>query len=353
MVQQLPQTGLPVHEELLDILKAHVEHEKEPKPRKEVEPFRRKIVWFNALGFLALHIAAVYGLYLGLTRGRLLTFLWVLFLLVAAGQGVTMGAHRLYSHKAFKAKPMLRLALVLLQTMAGQNCLYIWVRDHRQHHKYSDTDADPHNAIRGFFFSHIGWLMSRKHPEVIAKGKNIDMSDLEADPFVMFQKKYYKTLYVILALMFPLLVPYWLWGEDIFVSFMCTFVTRTVISLNFTWLVNSAAHKYGNKPYTSDIVPVESELVSICAMGEGWHNYHHTFPWDYKAAELGQKYNLTTSLLDLFASWGWAYDLRAATPAMVQHRVLRRGDGSHPLAATTPDTPEPPAARDVHRRPGL
>jgi stearoyl-CoA desaturase (delta-9 desaturase) len=67
--------------------------------------------------------------------------------------------------------------------------LYIWVRDHRQHHKYTDTDADPHNATRGFFFSHCGWLMVRKHPDVIAKGKTIDLSDLEADPIVRFQKK--------------------------------------------------------------------------------------------------------------------------------------------------------------------
>lgn len=68
--------------------------------------------------------------------------------------------------------------------------MYVWVRDHRQHHKYSDTNGDPHNASRGFFFSHIGWLMVRKHPEVIEKGKKIDMTDLEKDPFVMFQKKW-------------------------------------------------------------------------------------------------------------------------------------------------------------------
>jgi len=71
----------------------------------------------------------------------------------------------------------------------SQNKLHIWVRDHRQHHKYSDTDADPHNCTRGFFFSHCGWLMVRKHPDVIAKGKNIDLSDLEADPIVKFQEK--------------------------------------------------------------------------------------------------------------------------------------------------------------------
>lgn len=81
-----------------------------------------------------------------------------------------------------------------------QNCLYVWVRDHRQHHKYSDTDADPHNAARGFFFSHIGWLMSRKHPKVIEYGKKIDMSDLEADPMVMFQKELVNFIFVIILL---------------------------------------------------------------------------------------------------------------------------------------------------------
>lgn len=77
-----------------------------------------------------------------------------------------MGAHRFFTHRSYKAKLWVKLALLLFHTMAGQNCLYIWVRDHRQHHKYSDTDADPHNATRGFFFSHCGWLMSKKHPKV-------------------------------------------------------------------------------------------------------------------------------------------------------------------------------------------
>lgn len=64
------------------------------------------------------------------------------------------------------------------------------MRDHRLHHKYTDTDADPHNARRGFFFSHMGWLMMKKHPEVFKKGKGIDMSDIERDPVVMFQKRF-------------------------------------------------------------------------------------------------------------------------------------------------------------------
>lgn len=107
----------------------------------------------------------------------------------SAAFGITAGAHRLWAHKSYKARLPLRIFLMILQTIAFQNSIYEWARDHRVHHKFTDTDADPHNASRGFFFSHMGWLLIRKHPEVKAKGKMIDMSDLEQDPVVMFQKK--------------------------------------------------------------------------------------------------------------------------------------------------------------------
>ena len=71
-------------------------------------------------------------------------------------------------------------------TVIGQNCLYIWARDHRVHHKWSDTDGDPHNTKRGFFFAHCGWLLRKKHPEMIEKAKTLDFSDLMADPVVKF-----------------------------------------------------------------------------------------------------------------------------------------------------------------------
>ena len=108
---------------------------------------------------------------------------------MASGQGITSGVHRLWAHKSYKAKLPLRLLLCFLQTVAFQNSIYEWSRDHRVHHKFTDTDADPHNITRGFFFSHMGWLMMRKHPDVAKMGKLVDMSDLEADPVVQFQKK--------------------------------------------------------------------------------------------------------------------------------------------------------------------
>lgn len=103
--------------------------------------------------------------------------------------GITAGAHRLWAHRTYEAKLPLRILLMIMQTTALQNDIHEWTRDHRVHHKFTETDADPHNAKRGFFFSHIGWLMVRKHKDVLIKGKTVDLSDLEADPVVMFQKR--------------------------------------------------------------------------------------------------------------------------------------------------------------------
>lgn len=109
--------------------------------------------------------------------------------------GVTAGAHRLWSHRSYKAKWPMRLILTIFHTIAFQDSIYHWVRDHRMHHKYSETDADPHNTSRGFFYSHIGWLLCKKHPEVTLKGKALNLSDLQNDPLVMFQHKWVTPLW--------------------------------------------------------------------------------------------------------------------------------------------------------------
>lgn len=123
-----------------------------------------------------------------------------------------MGAHRLYCHRSFKANKWIQMMLVAFQTMGGevmrkiskfhfiifyrlqsqvlfQNSVFVWTRVHRQHHKHTDTDADPHNSKRGFFFCHMGWIIFEEHPELLKMKRTIDMSDLMRQPIVMFQKK--------------------------------------------------------------------------------------------------------------------------------------------------------------------
>ncbi|XP_063243342.1 acyl-CoA Delta12-desaturase-like [Bacillus rossius redtenbacheri] len=307
-------------------------------PRRGAGPVSRHfltdIVWFNAAGFLALHAAGLIGVVAGLLWAKLLTDLWAFLLLFLTGQAVVIGAHRLYAHRAFKAAWVLRLAIVLLHTMAGQNSLYEWVRDHRQHHRYSDTHADPHNIHRGFFFSHVGWLMMRKHPLVVEKGRAIDMSDIEEDLLVMLQKKYYKFLYVICAFLVPVGVPVVLFGENIFTSIWVCFFARYVALLNITWSVNSLAHIYGCRPYHKGMMARDHPLVACLTWGEGWHNFHHCFPYDYRPGELGWVLDVSGRLVELLERWGLASDLRTASPAAVLRRAVICGDGSHPAAPT-------------------
>ncbi|KAG8337738.1 hypothetical protein J6590_015400 [Homalodisca vitripennis] len=248
------------------------------------------------------------------------------------GLGITAGAHRLWAHKSYKAKWPLRVVLAFMQTVAFQNHIYEWVRDHRVHHKFTDTNADPHNSRRGFFFSHIGWLMVRKHEDVFIKGKTVDMSDLEEDWVVVWQRRLYPILLPICCFVIPTLIPMYFWGENFWTSWnVC--VTRYTVSLNMTWLVNSAAHIWGMKPYDRNISPTENISVAVLALGEGWHNYHHAFPWDYKAAELGDYgFNFTTLFLDLCSKLGLAYDLKMASEELVRRRILRSGDGTHSIS---------------------
>ncbi|KAL0831993.1 hypothetical protein ABMA28_001493 [Loxostege sticticalis] len=292
--------------------------------------YKHQIVWKNAIGFLILHLLTLWGVYIVVTGGiQFRTFVWTFFVMYIAAEGVTIGAHRLYTHKTFKASPLLRAVLIIMQTMAGQNSMFIWCRDHRLHHRYSDTDADPHNAKRGFFFCHMGWLMTKKHPYVIELGKKIDMSDLQADWMVMFQKKYYYHLYILFAILIPVAVPVYYFNEPWLESFLVAYMARYILSLHGTWTVNSLAHLYGTRPYDKNLQPVESWFVSLLSQGEGWHNYHHAFPWDYKAAELSTHLNASALYIEFFEKIGLATDLKKASPEMIRNRIKRAGDGTH------------------------
>ncbi|CAG5128450.1 unnamed protein product [Candidula unifasciata] len=287
-----------------------------------------KIVWRNVVLFAVLHLAAVYSLFL-LPQAQYKTLLWMAFTYWLAGMGITAGAHRLWSHRSYKAKWPLRAFLAFCNCLSFQNSILEWSRDHRAHHKFSETDADPHNAKRGFFFAHVGWLLVRKHPDVKEKGKVLDLSDLKNDPIVMFQDTHYKKLVLLFCFLMPTYVPVYFWGESAFIAFYVAAILRFTLVLNATWLVNSAAHMWGQRPYDEHINPSENYYVAFCATGEGFHNYHHVFPHDYSTSEYGWHLNLTTVFIDTMHFLGLAYDRRKIPMDVIMKRKLRTGDGSH------------------------
>lgn len=145
-----------------------------------------------------MHAALIYSCFLKTETTSSVVISWIWGFL--CGFGTTIGSHRLFTHRTFKANQTLKIVLVIFQTMAGQEPVLHWARDHRVHHKFTDTNADPYNSRRGFWFAHMGWLCCKKHPDVIRQGKKVDMSDLESDPVLVFQRRWDYRISLILII---------------------------------------------------------------------------------------------------------------------------------------------------------
>ncbi len=288
--------------------------------------FQSPIVWLNVVVAIVGHLLAIYGALVYGPKASWSSWVFYLVLYLFSGLGVTAGAHRYYAHKTYKARMPFQIALLYFNCISMQNDIIEWSRDHRVHHKYTETNADPHNALRGFFFAHIGWLLMKKHPDVFIKGKNVDISDLRRDPVVMFQHNHYLPLCFLCTVFLPVFIPWLVWGEDPVISFFVLFLFRYVMTLHSTWLVNSAAHLWGNRKYDATINPSDNMFVCVAAIGEGWHNYHHTFPYDYATGEYGPKINMTTIVLDLMAGLGLVYDRKQVSQEAIERVRRRLGD---------------------------
>jgi len=205
---------------------------------------------------------------------------------------------------------------MLLNSIANQGSIWHWSRDHRVHHKFSETDADPHNATRGFFFAHMGWLFVKKHPRVVEAGKQLNFDDLANDWCVVVQKQLDPWFALFMCFVFPAIVSTH-WGENFWNGFFVAGALRYIWVLHATWLVNSAAHLYGDHPYDEKSWPAENPMVSVAAIGEGWHNWHHKYPFDYAASEFGvsEQYNPTKMFIDTCVFLGLASNPKRATGA--------------------------------------
>ncbi|CAH1389148.1 unnamed protein product [Nezara viridula] len=299
-----------------------LEREGSQAPEKKYKDIIR---WRNVGILTFIHVGALIGAHLMAKEAKWQTIIWTIFLYEISAIGIVAGQHRLWTHNSYKVKMPLELLLAFFATVAAETSIYNWARDHRVHHKYTDTDADPHNATRGFFYSHIGWLLYKKNPLVIEKGKTIFLDDLHANPIVMSQHRYYYRIAIPLSMIITL-VPMYFWEETLMSSFFVGVMLRYCFTIHMTFLINSAAHMFGTRPYDKNINPTENWLVSLGNIGDGWHNFHHAFPWDYRSAELGGfRFNLAALFIELMAKLGQAYDLKTASPHIVLARQKRTG----------------------------
>ena len=238
------------------------------------------LVWTNVLMFtLTLAAAAIlvpwYGVHHGFTVAD-----WAVFVvfLGANGMAVTAGYHRLWAHRTYEAHWSVRLLYLVFGTMALQNSAFEWCAGHRTHHLHvDDVDRDPYSARRGFWFSHIGWML-RAYPS----GRNdfANIPDLKKDRMLAFQHRYYVPLAIAANVGLP--VAAGLVFGDVWGMLILAGVLRLVWSHHVTFFINSLAHMWGSRPYTEDNSARDNPLIAVVTYGEGYHNFHHIFAHDYR-----------------------------------------------------------------------
>jgi stearoyl-CoA desaturase (delta-9 desaturase) len=218
--------------------------------------------WTNIIFIGGLHLLSLLGFYY---TPRAIDIALFLTLYVVTGLGITVGYHRLLTHRSFDAPAWLRRTFAWMGAAALQGGPLVWVGTHRRHHRFSDLPGDPHSPRESFWHAHIGWMMQwrdRKEDRAYAK-------DLARDPFIAWLDKFGVVPWIVnIAICYAVAGPRGvLWGV----------VICTVFTWNITWSVNSFCHRFGSRPYGTKEGSRNLWWVGLLGHGEGWHNNHHAY----------------------------------------------------------------------------
>ena len=196
-------------------------------------------------------------------------------LLFVTELGITGAYHRFYSHRSYDLSRPPEIVLLFLGTLALQGSVLQWSYEHRKHHALVDTDEDPYSIKKGFWYAHVLWLFKKSRP--------IDekwVTDLLQNKVVVFQHRYFGFLGIGGNILVFLLLGWLL--NDFLGAFVLVWWTRLLISHHFTWFINSLAHYWGSQTFSKEHSAVDNFVIAFLTVGEGYHNYHHTFASDYR-----------------------------------------------------------------------
>ena len=236
-------------------------------------------------------------------------------LLYITGLGVTAGYHRLYSHSTYKIHPIVEAVLLFFATMATQGSTLRWSFDHRHHHAFVDTDRDPYSIKKGFWYAHFLWLLE--------KPKEIEdkvVRDLLKKPLIRFQHRFYAPLMLLTNGLASLFFG-WCFG-DYLGAFLFVWFVRLFFLHHFTWFINSLAHTWGARTFCKELSAVDNYLISLVTFGEGYHNYHHTFSYDYRNGIRWYHFDPTKWLIWTLSKLGLASQLKKNQRHFIEKRII-------------------------------
>lgn len=235
------------------------------------------------------------------------------------GMSITAGYHRLWSHKTYDAHPVVKVVLAIGGAMALQNTILHWSSDHRVHHRnVDDHDQDPYCATRGFWFSHIGWMLREYQAHRYNDYSNC--RDLQKDAVVMWQHKNYLSIVLIANFGLTGFIG-WL-NSDIIGMLLIAGVTRLVAVHHVTFFINSLAHMWGKRPYTDGNTARDNGFLALFTFGEGYHNYHHIFEYDYRNGIRWWHYDPTKWLIKTLEILKLAHNLRKTPEERIEKARL-------------------------------
>ena len=236
------------------------------------------------------------------------------------GMSITAGYHRLWSHKNYEAHPVVRVILAIGGAMAVQNSILHWSSDHRVHHRHVDVnDADPYSAKRGFWFSHMGWMLREYQAHRYDDYSNC--KDLQKDKVVMWQHNYYVPIILVANFGITGFLG-WLNG-DIIGMILVAGVARLVAVHHVTFFINSLAHIWGSRPYTDTNTARDNGVIALFTFGEGYHNYHHIFEYDYRNGIRWWQYDPTKWLIKGLSYLGLTKKLRTTPEERIEKARLQ------------------------------
>ena len=242
-----------------------------------LEPPRPRSRWGSIAFMLGIHLATVFVLPVYLYYHGVSALQWALFIFyaLATSFSITVGYHRLFAHSTFKANPLLTFLILFFGAAAFEQSALKWSSQHRRHHQYTDTDKDPYNIKKGFFYAHMGWIMFWKH------SVNYDnVKDLRKNRLIAHQHVHYQWWSMVAGVILPLAIGGL--SGDMLGALLLSVSARLVFVFHSAFFINSFAHTFGTRPYDTTISAKDNWFGAVLTNGEGYHNFHHKFPNDYR-----------------------------------------------------------------------
>lgn len=277
----------------------------------------RYINWTNLLFLVLTPLIAIVGTIFIVASGAFHTATLVLALILffIVGLSITTGYHRLFSHQTYKVVWPARLFFTIFGAAAFEGSVWEWSTDHRNHHRYTDTDKDPYDIKKGFWYAHIGWLFTLD----TTKRDFSNIEDLQQDPILRFQHRFFVPLATLVAFGLPMAIAS-LWG-DVWGGLIIAGFLRLVLSHHVTFCINSVCHLWGERTYREQSAR-DNWLTAFFTFGEGYHNFHHQFAMDYRNGVRAWDFDPGKWLIGAFSWLGMATDLKSVSKEqMIRYRV--------------------------------